>query len=296
MIAWIAKPLYNKAMSTPYTPDGNKNKIVTPGNVQPPNYAKSDLSRNLPRQMSTGSTRGTQIVGYGNVKIDGSNDRISIEANGTIVNIGDVSDTDNITGVSVIDPTTNQPLAILGRDNSTNSTSGLTIYDSTNTRRMLGGQYPDGNIKIALSQSGFDVATATDDQLIWSSDFNAFKIVLTGEAIITVPNPQGTDFSSQKVVTHNLGYIPSYLVYVSPPASYFDFANIRQLVPFFEYAIFDSANPGNIEGYHINGVGDVGFITETQIAFDLGFVADFGTTPGDWIFKYYLMRETIPAN
>lgn len=46
--------------------------------VQDTELPNSDLSRVLPRQLSTGSTRGTQTVGYGNAKIDGSNNVISV--------------------------------------------------------------------------------------------------------------------------------------------------------------------------------------------------------------------------
>lgn len=38
----------------------------------------SSSNRILPRQLSTGSTRGTQTVGYGDTKIDGSNNTITV--------------------------------------------------------------------------------------------------------------------------------------------------------------------------------------------------------------------------
>lgn len=65
-------------MSTAFNPSGKKSKIVTPGTVKQPSLSQSNISRVLPRQLSTGSTRGTQTVGYGNTKIDGSNNRITI--------------------------------------------------------------------------------------------------------------------------------------------------------------------------------------------------------------------------
>lgn len=120
---------------------------------------------------------------------------------------------------------------------------------------------------------------------------NSFKIVLSSSTTITVPNPQGTDFSSSSTVTHNLGYIPAYLAYVIPPSTYT--GSLRNvLVPFLDYVIFDSANPPNIAGWHINGRGDVTLLNTTTIKFGLFFTNNFGNTPGIWTFKYYLLQET----
>lgn len=73
-------------MSTPYTPRRTSSfKVVNPGSGSDSFSTESNQSRTLPRQLSTGSTRGTQTVGYGNTKIDGTNNTITIASpNGTI--------------------------------------------------------------------------------------------------------------------------------------------------------------------------------------------------------------------
>lgn len=192
-------------MSTPYTPSNGGKPIITPGSGGDSFSTESNLSRNLPRQMSTGSTRGTQTVGYGNVKIDGSNNRISLSANSTNITIGDTSNTDNQTGVSLTDNSNNN-LVTIGRVSGEDSTTGLTIYDASNTRRLLGGLYPNGNIKIALSQPTYDVATATDDQLIWSSDFNLFKIAKSGTVSIPEVIVPAPDYLNGTTVSIDTGY------------------------------------------------------------------------------------------
>lgn len=48
-------------MSDPYTPGAGKN-IVSPGGNKEGTLSQSDISRILPRQISTGTMRGTQIV------------------------------------------------------------------------------------------------------------------------------------------------------------------------------------------------------------------------------------------
>lgn len=65
-------------MSQDYNPNGRKNTIVSVSHNPPGSLPESNLSRILPRQLSTGSTRGTQTVGYGNTKIDGSNNSITV--------------------------------------------------------------------------------------------------------------------------------------------------------------------------------------------------------------------------
>jgi hypothetical protein len=139
-------------------------------------------------KLQTGNLRGTQGVGYGSVKIDGANNRIQISANDVLTNIGDISDLEDSTGIGLV-TTEGNPYVILGKTNGTNSTTGLSVYDDAGTRRLLGGEYPDGTIKIKLSRPGYDVAVATDSQLIWSSDFNSPKILASGSVVI---NPADT--------------------------------------------------------------------------------------------------------
>lgn len=67
-------------MST-YDPKHPGSRLVTPGKGKLPDLMQSNLSRTLPRQTSTGTMRGTQNVGYGGVKIDSSNNTITL--NGT---------------------------------------------------------------------------------------------------------------------------------------------------------------------------------------------------------------------
>jgi hypothetical protein len=70
---------------------------------------------------------------------------------------------------------------VLAIDNNTQA--GTTVGDGT-TERVLVGFQKDGfgvgqDYGIKVSQDGFDVKTATDEQLVMSSAFNMFKIVQT---------------------------------------------------------------------------------------------------------------------
>lgn len=77
-----------------YDPRYNRKETLTPGSGGSGTIDGSDMSRILPRQVSTGTLRGTQNVGYGATKIDGSNNRITLgdivlDGNTSTINIGD---------------------------------------------------------------------------------------------------------------------------------------------------------------------------------------------------------------
>lgn len=163
------------------------NFFAKPETIKPVSVPYED-NRVLPRAISTGSTRGTQTIGYGTIKLDGSNNRITVDTDSASVALGDISDLDDSTGIGLVTSEGN-PYVILGKTNGANSTTGLSIYDDSGTRRLLGGEYPDGSIKIKLSRPGYDVALASDSELIWSSDFNSPKILASGSVTI---NPADT--------------------------------------------------------------------------------------------------------
>lgn len=75
-------------------PGNSSYSLPTPGHVSVGNVPSMSMERTLPRQLSTGSTRGTQTVGYGLTKIDGSNntirvgDSIFLDGNNGILTVG----------------------------------------------------------------------------------------------------------------------------------------------------------------------------------------------------------------
>lgn len=64
-----------------------------------------------------------------------------------------------------------------------------------------------------ISQLGYDVKTATDQQLIFSSKLNALKNYIIGTATITIPanTPAVTLFTV--TYTHSLGFVPAIFAY-----------------------------------------------------------------------------------
>lgn len=169
--------------------------------------------------------------------------------------------------------------------------SNTKIYnDASGIPSISIGTQPDRSTRIRVAKPGVNVITATDDQLIFNSAQNVFKIAKTGTAVITRPTATN-DFGATNTVTHSLGFIPFVFAYVTPPAGYSGVLK-NSPTPFFDYILYDSLNPANIGGWHINGLADIVQVTDTVITFRLAFVAGFAGQVGDWTFKYYLLQET----
>lgn len=163
-------------ISSPSTSD-LKNEFSSIPDVSIADYVKSSVV--LPRDVTTGVTRGTQSI---------------VTDNGR-VNLGYVGEKAAETG------------------------TGLQVVDSANNPRLFGGQFADGSVKIKLSQLGYNVMTATDDHLIWSSDFNTYKIVKSVPISVTVNYTSGSSAFGTASVAHGLSFQPSYEAYIIIPSA-----------------------------------------------------------------------------
>ncbi len=113
----------------------------------------SDMGRVLPRQLSTGSTRGTQTVGYGTTKIDGSNNRITIGApDGSTIGMGSIpGSATNEYGFFSLDTAGKLIMKIVNGTWYVNDpTAGLNVMQS--------GVLPDSSIGWAVASEDQNVA------------------------------------------------------------------------------------------------------------------------------------------
>lgn len=229
-----------------------------------------DQMRVLPRQVSTGTQRGEQII-------DGSQIVVSPDGEERIITGRGPNSEFGLFGVQVNnkDPS---DLTIgwsdVGRTRS--------VYDDTNIKRMMSGKFPDGSIKIKLSQPTFDVATATDDQLIWSSDFNLFKIVSTGT--VTIPGHAIGEAFSDIDLAHNLGFVPGILAY-----TVFDLGG-GELV-YTPLPSIDVSFPGGT----IDSIIYVQYVTDSIVRFQHSR-ADTAAASDPVDVRYYLVRETASTS
>ena len=76
-------------------------------------------------------------------------------------------------------------------------------------------------MKIVIAKSGYDARTEIDpDNIIFSSDFNTLKYDISGNADYTIPASGVPHTGEFTIVTHNLGYIPFFAVFVNDAPSF----------------------------------------------------------------------------
>lgn len=124
-----------------------------PAYVSNKEIGQDNIGRVLPRQLSTGSTRGTQTVGYGTTKIDGTNNTITIAApDGSLIGMGAIPNSVNGEyGFFSLDTAGNIIMKIV------NGT--FYSYDPDSGKNFMQiGILPDGTGGWAIAAPGFDVA------------------------------------------------------------------------------------------------------------------------------------------
>lgn len=140
-------------MDNVYDPSHPGPNITTPGTGSQGQIAGSDLSRVLPRQFSTGTMRGTQNVGYGKVKIDGSNNRITIgDTDGSSIGMGSIPDNSGDVGFFALDTAGNIVWKQVGPTSY--------VYNPQDSYHNVtqNGILPDGSGGWAVAAPGYDVS------------------------------------------------------------------------------------------------------------------------------------------
>lgn len=158
----------------------------------------------------------------------------------------------------------------------------LVIKDEDGTQRFLASAE-----SIKLSQSGFDVETATDSQLVFSSEFNLFKIVMKGtysdSNSYSVSNPGVGNYDSDSftiaTIPHNLGYRPGFIVYATGGTG-------DVLLPSSILIGGGSSNAAWHSKY--------AYVDDTNLYINLTIMTTGGSSSstGTVVYKYYLLRET----
>ena len=156
------------------------------------------------------------------------------------------------------------------------------IFNDQTDRRVLLGKGKSDFYGLKVSKPGFDVYDAGDDDLIFNSDNNVFKIVLSGVTTISVA---AFDTYEEVNVAHGLGYAPLVVAYVDVVG---DGANYDAL-PYTSIET-SGAGSGNI-ARHIK------VNTNSLYLRFYCFTPDYAANPlkaDDYTFniKYYVIQET----
>lgn len=167
-----------------------------------------------------------------------------------------------------------------GREISNEERTKITNDDSGTKRLLIGYQengFANGNVGVKMSQVDKDVLTAESDELIFSTDFNTFKIIESGTA--QVVKPANTTFASTSV-SHNQSGVGGLIT-----ISYVDPTGLELVqTPHLEFT-----SAGVLSGYWNIST------TPTTVVFNVstpnvtGGLYPVGFTS---TFKYYILRET----
>lgn len=154
-----------------YGADGKDYGQLQVAHVSNSEIGQDNIGRVLPRQVSTGSLRGTQSVGYGTTKIDGSNntitvgDSILLDGNNDVINV--TSNDKSQLGMGVIPGAGNSGQSGFYSVNAAGKlifkiVNGiLFMYDGVtgiNTLQM--GALSNGTTNLAIAKPGNDVQAA----------------------------------------------------------------------------------------------------------------------------------------
>lgn len=112
------------------------------------------------------------------------------------------------------------------------------IKDENGNERIILGRYSNGKYGMKVSPAGINVQDATDDELIFNSDNNIFKIVQKGTTTLASPNSIGS--STFVNVPFTLGTKPIVFAFVA-----FSAGGTRFPMPYIEPIII-GANAGKV--------------------------------------------------
>lgn len=133
-------------------------------------------------------------------------------AQGKVLEMGMASDkTYNLTFYAA-----GNPVAKFGQQ--ADNTYSLKFFDSSGIGLAQFGQYPGGHVALKIAKAGYEVSTATNDQLVFNSDQDILKVsaIVTGSISVSFSSHSsgasvyidGSDTTTTLTMAHNLGFTP----------------------------------------------------------------------------------------
>lgn len=128
-----------------------------------------------------------------------------------------------------------------------------------------------------ISQPGYDVTTATDDQLIFNSDQNMFKIVTTNTATIT---KAANASNGTTTIAHGLSYTPIVTAYINDGGLY-------RMLPHFSLLDDGTSSMKILRAYRAWSDATNIYLSETTASTGSAY-----TNTDSVDVRYYLLQET----
>lgn len=182
-------------------------------------------------------------------------------------------------------PTTN---ALNGKLNFEQDKNRIIGRDDNNLGRLLIISDVD-DFSMKVSKPTKEVIGADDDDLIFNSNQNVFKIVKAGVETVTTPTPLVANTTYSKTYSHGLGYVPAFLGYVTLPASTnvvtgYSGTNIMTTPYSLQISVGTQDRPvvALIRA-------DINNLYFEVINYQSTGITDAN---GNWVFRYYLLQES----
>jgi hypothetical protein len=201
------------------------------------------------------------------------------------INLGAVNKDDQQAQIDSVVKQVNDHARAISNENRTKI-----IKDDSGTQRLLEGfqqgGFSNGDVGVKVSQVGIDVASATGDQLIWSTDFNNFKIVSSGTIDNVVDDPLASGTKNTVTLEHGLSFVPVVIASVGSSNSGIiptgQYANTPFWYPIISFASWT--------GW---GLWASVRTDSTTVYFDVGNYTNVARSGmGTWTFRYYILQET----
>ena len=164
---------------------------------------------------------------------------------------------------------------------------GLRVLDTSGVNIAQFGRFPDGSTALKIAKSGYDVTSALNDQLIFNSSQNIFKIVSSGTAITTnaTATAAAANFASGSTtvtIAHGLSFIPTVIAFIQDT----DYTPNRfRSLPWTTYA--------NVSGTVCNWITYSVDADASNIYLLSSCVATGGTAnTGNKTIKFFLLQES----
>lgn len=163
--------------------------------------------------------------------------------------------------------------------------------DDSGTRRVLLGKGANGFYGLKVSPEGKDVYTATDDELIFNSNQNVFKIVASGTLSVSGSYSQGVGSIQNYVVgsafvQHDLGYCPALLIYADPDSV------LLGPQPVCDGSLLNSGFTADFSYTLTHRFFVTTFSLSADIVYNANVVSGTHSGTVSRNYKYYLLQET----
>ncbi len=156
------------------------------------------------------------------------------------------------------------------------------VTDDNNVPIALFGKDAAQNIVVKVAQSGYNVITASDSELIFNSADDMFKIIqkpTTGFALTS----GSTQASTTASIIHNLGYEPLVFCTVN--------ITTGPQTGIFPLPFVDFGTSSNVpDAFVVLSYVKLRNITDTELLFEVGIEAASQTIDG--VITAYILQET----